>query len=50
MPTYFHIISLDTDEQIARIPVPPFVFIFYHVNSYQNEHNKKKEIIVDMCF
>ncbi|CAF2838689.1 unnamed protein product [Rotaria sp. Silwood2] len=47
MPTYFRIISLDTGEQIARIPGPPF-FTFHHINSYQNEHNKK-QIIVDIC-
>ncbi|CAF5064076.1 unnamed protein product, partial [Rotaria sp. Silwood1] len=47
MPTYFRIISLDTGEQIARIPDPPF-FTFHHINSFQNEHNKK-QIIVDIC-
>ncbi|CAF3405131.1 unnamed protein product [Rotaria sp. Silwood2] len=47
MPTYFRIISLDTGEQIARIPGPAF-FTFHHINSYQNKHNKK-QIIVDIC-
>ncbi|CAF1234462.1 unnamed protein product [Rotaria sordida] len=47
MPTYFRIISLDTGEQIGRIPGPPF-FTFHHINSYQTKHNKNI-IIVDIC-
>ncbi len=47
MPTYFRIISLDTGEQVARIPGPAF-FAFHHINSYQSKDNKKK-IIVDIC-
>ncbi|CAM4817561.1 unnamed protein product [Rotaria magnacalcarata] len=46
-PTYFRIISLDTGEQIARIPGPAF-FMFHHINSYQSKDNKKK-ITVDIC-
>jgi beta,beta-carotene 9',10'-dioxygenase len=47
MPTYFRIISLDTGEQIARIPGPPF-FMFHHINSFQHDVNRKK-ITVDIC-
>ncbi len=47
MPTYFRVISLDTGEQVARIPGPAF-FMFHHINSYQSKDNKKK-IIVDIC-
>jgi beta,beta-carotene 9',10'-dioxygenase len=47
MPTYFRIISLDTGEQVARIPGPAF-FQFHHINSYQNKDNQKK-ITVDIC-
>ena len=47
MPTYFRVISLDTGEQVARIPGPAF-FQFHHVNSYQKKENQKK-IIVDIC-
>ncbi|CAF1310132.1 unnamed protein product [Rotaria sordida] len=47
MATYFRIISLDTGEQIGRIPGPPF-FTFHHINSYQTKHNKNI-IIVDIC-
>ena len=46
-PTYFRVISLDTGEQVARIPGPAF-FTFHHINSYQNKDNKKK-ITVDIC-
>ena len=47
MPTYFRIISLDTGEQVARIPGPAF-FTFHHINSYQSKDNPKK-IIVNIC-
>lgn len=47
MPTYFRVISLDTGEQIARIPGPAF-FMFHHINSYQSPENPKK-IFVDIC-
>lgn len=47
MPTYFRVISLDTGEQIARIPGPAF-FTFHHINSYECKDNKKK-IVVDIC-
>ena len=47
MPTYFRVISLDTGEQVARIPAPAF-FTFHHINSYQSKDNNKK-ITVDIC-
>lgn len=48
MPTYFRVISLDTGEQVAYIPGPPF-FHFHHINSYEVEENNKKKGIVDIC-
>ena len=47
MPTLFRVISLDTGEEMARIPGPAF-FTFHHINSYQTPDNKNK-IITDIC-
>jgi len=47
MPTYFRVISLDSGEEVARIPGPAF-FTFHHINSYQTKDNPRK-IIVDVC-
>lgn len=47
LPTYFRVISLDSGEEIARIPGPAF-FNFHHVNAYHHPDNRQK-IIVDIC-
>ncbi|CAF4481498.1 unnamed protein product [Rotaria socialis] len=48
MPTIFHVINLDTGEQIAQIPGPA-CFNCHDINTFELKMEDTTTIVVDIC-